>query len=56
MAKYSYLWKTTDTGKELFLPLGKGRQFEKRGMLSFVGKFQMALVKGATMLVPVKKK
>ena len=48
MAKFSYLWKTTDTGKEMFLPLTKGRTFEKRGMLSFIGKFKMGMLPDGT--------
>ena len=57
MAKYSYLFKTTDTGKEMFLPLKKGREFEKRGMLKFVGKFKLGMLpSGGTGLIKVDKK
>tara|TARA_R110001599_G_scaffold145813_3_gene328573 strand:+ start:4491 stop:4667 length:177 start_codon:yes stop_codon:yes gene_type:complete len=57
MAKFSYLWKTTDTGKEMWLPLKKGRTFEKRGMLSFSGKFKLGMLpSGKTGLVKVRRK
>ena len=57
MAKYSYLWETTDKGKEMWLPLKKGRKFEKRGMLKFLGKFKLGMLpSGGTGLIKVKKK
>jgi len=53
MAKYSYLFKTTD----MFLPLRKGREYEKKGMLKFVGKFKLGMLpSGGTGLIKVKKK
>ena len=57
MTKYSYLFKTTDTGKEMFLPLKKGKEFEKKGMLKFVGKFKMGMLpSGSTGLIKVNSK
>ena len=56
MAKFTYFWKTTDTGKQMSLPLRKGREFEKRGMVSFVGKFKFGMLKdGSAGFIKVKK-
>ncbi len=55
MAKYSYLFKTTDKGKTMFLPKMKGMSFVKRGMLTFEGKFKLGrLPDGSTGLKKVK--
>jgi len=57
MAKFTYFWKTTDTGKQMTLPLKKGREYEKRGMLSFVGKFKLGMLpNGSTGFIKVKRK
>ena len=53
MAKFSYLWKTTDKGKKMWLPLQTGRKYEKKGMVNFVGKYKKAWDKG-TILKKVK--
>jgi len=55
MAKFSYLWKTTDTGKTMWLPLQTGRKFQKKGWLSFEGQFKIGRdKKGGTILRKVK--
>ena len=56
MAKFSYSFKTTDTGKQMFLPKMKGMSFVKRGMLTYEGKYKMGLLpSGGTGLIKVKK-
>ena len=55
MAKFSYLFKTTDTGKTMILPKMKGMKFVKKGMLTFEGKFKMGMLEdGSTGLKKVK--
>jgi len=57
MAKYTYFWKTTDTGKRMAVPLKRGREFEKAGMLKFLGKFKLGMLPdGSTGFIKVKKK
>ena len=55
MAKFSYLWKTTDKGKEMWLPLQTGRRFQKKGWVTFEGKYKLGWAKGkGTVLKKVK--
>jgi len=58
MAKYSYLWRTTDKKAPMWLPMKKGKEFEKRGMVEFVGRFKLAGGNSGTSLVeaPIKGK